>query len=72
MNIASSDSKGTICDVIKQNESQLANTDFEIKPVKIQKFPYFFFVLKQLSTASICGPTNQFSWGFLLNVALKM
>ena len=54
-----------ISDVIRQNESDLANNNFEVKPI------YFLFC-KTFETACISGTNNHFSWGCLLNIAVKM
>ena len=61
-----------ICDAIKQNESELANPDFKIEPIKRGKNPLFSIVLQSLHSLVSPEIANQFLWGFLLNVALKM
>ena len=47
-----------ICDVIKQNESQLANTDFEIKPIERINFLCFLFVSQNLQLLVSLELTN--------------
>ena len=61
-----------ICDVIKQNQSEPRNIDFKIEPNKAEKcllFPIVFGILQLLVSLE---PIDQFQWGFLQNVAVKM
>ena len=60
------------CDVIKQNQSEVGNIDFKIEPKKSREcllFPIVFDILKLLISLE---PIDQFQWGFLQNVAVKM
>ena len=52
--------QNTICDVMKQNESELINTDF--KMIKLNKADDFF---PTLQLAVSLEPIEQFQWGLL-------
>ena len=60
----------SICDVIKQNQSEVGNIDFKIKPNKAENVvsPIVFGILQLLISLK---PIDQFQWGFLQNVAVK-
>ena len=60
------------CDVIRQNQSELGNIDFEIEPNKAENVFLFPTVFGILSLLISLEPINQFQWGFLQNVAVKM
>ena len=64
-------SNAPLSDVIKQNGSELTNTDFEIEPIK-RKNSLSSIVLWNLQLFVSPVLANLFSWGFLLNVALKI
>ena len=57
--------------VIKQNESELSNTDFEIQIIKGETFPLFSIVLQNLQLIVSLELTNQFSWGFSAKCGIK-
>ena len=60
------------CDVIKQNQSGDGNIYFKIEPNKAKEcllFPLVFGILQLLISLE---PIDQFQWGFLQNVALKL
>ena len=56
-----------ICDVIKQNQSEVGNIDFN-KAENVFCFPLF---LASFNCSSL-EPIDQIQWGFLQNVAVKM
>ena len=59
-----------LCDVIKQNQSEVRNIDFKIQTKqKMSLFPIVFDILQLLTSLE---PIDQFQWGFLQNVAVKM
>ena len=58
--------------MIKQNQLEVGNIDFKIEPNKAKNvflFPIVFGILQLLISLE---PIDQFQWGFLQNVALKM
>ena len=60
------------CDVINQNQSELRNIDFKIGPNKVENvflFPVGFLIFQLLISVE---PIDQFQWGFLQNVAVKV
>ena len=61
-----------ICDVIKQNQSEVGNIDFKIEHKQSRKcllFPIVFGILQLLISLELI---NQFQFRFLQNVAVKM
>ena len=52
--------KQSKCDVIKQNESELTNIDFEIEPIIVFNFLLFLFVLSITKIAISLKPYVQF------------
>ena len=61
-----------ICDVIKQNQSEVGNIDFKIEPNKAEMSFVSYIVFDILQLFISLKPIYQFQWGFLQNVALKM
>ena len=61
-----------ICDVIKQNQSEVGNSDFKIKPNKAENVFCFLLFFGNLQLLISLEPIDQFQWGFLQNVAVKM
>ena len=65
----------TICDVIMENQSEYGNIDFKIEPNiaencrKFLVFPVVFGILQMLISLE---PIDQYQWGFLQNIAVKM
>ena len=43
----------SICDVIKLNESELANTDFSMQPIIAFNFALYFIVLRSTNKVAI-------------------
>ena len=55
------------CDVIKQNESEPTNIDFEIQPIK-RKISFVFYCFAKPSTTCISETNQPIFMGFLLKV----
>ena len=58
--------------MIKQNQSEVGNIAFKIRAKQRRKcllFPIVFDILQLLISLE---PIDQFQWGFLQNVAVKM
>ena len=62
----------TICDVIKQNESELADIDFEIQAIIAFNFLCIWLFRASLTMAISMEPQVQFQWGFHQNIALTV
>ena len=61
-----------MCDVIKQNESKLANSVFKIQPNKTDSFFCFLLFVQQTpSTVYIFGTNCLISVGFSPNLSLN-
>ena len=60
------------CDVIKQNQWEVGNIDFKIEPKESRKQLLFSIVFGILQLLISLEPIDQFQWGFLQNVAVKM
>ena len=59
-----------ICDVIKQNGSELASIDFKIEPKIALNFLCYFVSLDITEIAISLEPNVQFLWGFQHDIAL--
>ena len=61
-----------ICDVIKQNQSEVGNIDFKIEPNKAENIFCFLLCFCFLQLLISLEPIDQFQWGFLQNVAVRV
>ena len=61
-----------ICDVIKQNQSEVGNIDFKIEPNKAENVFCFLLFLASLNCSYLRNQLTNFQWGFLQNIAVKM
>ena len=61
-----------MCDVIKQNQSEVGNIDFKIEPNKAENIFCFLLFLAPFNCSYSLEPIDQFQFSFLQNVAVKM
>ena len=62
---------GSVRYVIKQNESKVANTDFEIELIKTKKFLCFLLFCKPTTACCISGTNQPIFMGFSAKCSIK-